>query len=131
MEDAITNNFSWIDIIEPVEKTASLSVWHFVLVFVLAIVIIYLLNKYFNIKIKVSLLLLLLSLKQYGDVRSCSRRALNLLSNRFNLKNNRINSKNYNSISICRSALIDFSYSKKTADSNDVKKQLIMLIKLI
>ena len=131
MKDAITNDFSWIDIIEPVEKTASLSVWYFVLIFILAIVIIYLLNKYFNIKTKVSLLFILLRLKQYGDVRSCSRRALNLLSRRLNLKSNRINSNNYNSLFICRSVLIDFSYSKKRADSNDVKEQLIKLIKLI
>ena len=131
MKDSITNNYSWIDIIEPAEKVASLSVGYFVLVFILAIVIIYLLNKYFNIKTKVSLLLLLLRLKQYGDVRSCSRRALNLLSNRFNLKNTRVNSNDCNSISICRSALIDFSYSKETADLNDVKEQLIKLIKLV
>ena len=131
MKDAITNDYSWIDIIEPVEQAASLSAGYFVLVFILVIVIIYLLNKYFNIKMKVSLLLLLLRLKQYGDVRLCSRRALNLLSLRLNLKNNRINSNNYNSISICRSELIDISYSKKTADLNDVKKQLIKLIKLV
>ena len=131
MKDAITNDYSWIDIIEPAEQVASLSVGYFALVFILAIGILYLLNKYFNIKMKVSLLFLLLKLKQYGDVRSCSRKALNLLSNRFNIKNNRINSNNYNSISICRSELIDISYSKKTANSNDVKEQLIKLIKLV
>lgn len=131
MKDSATNNYSWIDIIEPTEQVASLPIWYVFLVFILAVVIIYLLNKYFNIKTKVSLLFLLLRLKRYGDVRSCSRRALNLLSLRLNLKDNRINSNNYNSLSACRSALIDFSYSKKTADSNDVKDQLIKLIKLI
>jgi len=126
MKEIALNNYSWLDIIEPIELEPMSSVWEYIVVLFIVIIISAIFIKYFKLKIRVKLWILLVRLKQDGNTRFCARELLNLLFLQHNTEYaiKHLNFTNQTTINEYRTTLISACYAKNTLSTKQLRNIL-------
>ena len=132
MNNTPTNNYHWLDIIEPITKqNEEFPILEYVALVTLILIIAYVAEKYFKIHIRLNLFWVSLKLKKHGDIRKCAKTALDILSNINSKPSSLMNENKRRIISNCQYELLGICYSKNSSNSELLKSQLIKLNKLI
>ncbi len=78
MNNLIKNNYNWKDIIEPTNITETIPVWEYIVIFLIALLISFVLVKYFNIILRFKLWILTFKIKKTMDSRKIAKKILSL-----------------------------------------------------
>lgn len=126
MKETITNNYSWLDIIEPSVLEGNSFRWEYFLICAVIILLITVLYKQSDFSIRLKFWLLSIKLKKDGNTRLYAKKMLQLLS----LEKNKayaiksIQLSNGYSIDDYRLALLGVSYAKKTESVEKITNTL-------
>lgn len=126
MNDLTSNNYSWLDIIEPVTSASSGFMWQYFLLTILLCLGLILLNKYFNLRLRFNFWLLSYKLGKNGDIRKFSKKLLKLFSLEKNTMHAAkcLNTLDCESIVTYRAELLCACYSKNKVDIEHIHNTL-------